>query len=425
MTAARSAFALLALVLLALPSAVGKSSFGRDEEPARPSSYGSMDGVTYFLLAGQVNASRLASDPGTGESFLDFAGCAFVQLRPELDRGRISIAGLIDGSTPMRAEIGDFSGDAGSQGPIATNLTLDAAYHPVLKPGQTVRGEAATEGIAEMKASEYVDFTRVPPVFVMANFTDPVGGGEELRALLAVSEDGIRDDATGALLDEVVRDDPELHIVLTSPAGATPAPETFLLNGAGNMPDGSHSADAEYTRTSEFLNTRFGGKGTLEFSADSKAPPGFNEVTVVVRAPDGSEQANATVQWSALATGQATLEFPADQMGFYTVTVTGKLMLASYAMQVTLAPAEAFRLDFWWEDVVRGAAAVNAYGDCQRDIGLRAQAVAGKVERAQPPSFPLQVVVLSIAAAAITALVVVKLVSEQVSTGEFRKRFKR
>lgn len=424
MTATR--FALVALVLLALPSAVGKSSFGRDEEPERPSSYGSVDGVTYFMLAGPVNASRLASDPGTGDTPLDFSGCAFVQLRPDLERGRISIAGLIDGFTPLRAEIGDFSGSIASQGPIATNLTLDAAYHPVLPAGQTVRGEAATEGVAEMKASEYIDFTRTPPSFALANFTDPVGGGEELRAILAVAEDGVRDDETGALDDQVTRDDMEMHIVLASPQGAAPdADELPPFFGPSDLPDGSQSADAEHTRTFEFLNTRFGGKGTVAFSATSKAPPGFNEATVLVRAPDGSEQANTTVQWSALAAGQATLEFAADQMGFYTVTVMGKLLLGSYSMQVTLDPAPAFQLDFWWEDAVRGAEAVNAYGDCQRDVGLRAQVVAGKVDRAQPPSFPLQVVVVSIVAAAIAALVVVKLVSDQVSSGEFRKQFKR
>ncbi|MHB1262606.1 MAG: hypothetical protein ACYC2H_12930 [Thermoplasmatota archaeon] len=424
MTAAR--LALLALVLLTLPSAVGKSSLGGDEETERPSSYGSIDGVTYFMLAGPVNASHVASNPGTGDAVMDFQGCAFVQLRPDLDRGRISIAGLIDGFTPMRAEIGDFSGNAGPQGPIATNLTIDAAYHPVLQAGQTVRAEAVTEGIAEMKASEYVDVLQSPPRFVMANFTDPVGGGEELRALLAIAEDGIRDDETGALQDKVTRDDAEMHIVLTSPEGVSPDPDELPpFFGPSDLPDGSYSADAEHSRNFEFLNTRFGGKGTLAFTASSKAPPGFNEVTVLLRAPDGSEQANATVQWSALEAGQATLEFPADQMGFYTVTVTGKLMLGSYSMQVTLDAAPAFQLDFWWEDVVRGAQAVNAYGDCQRDVGLRAQVVAGKVDRAQPPAFPMKVVVLSIAAAAATVLLVVKLVSDQVSSGEFRKQFKK
>lgn len=406
------------LLLLAAPTVLG-ARLGRDEEPAKPSSYGSVDGVTYYMVAGIVNGSALASDPGTGEAAMDFAGCAFVQLRPELGRGRVSIAGLVDGFTPVRVDFEDFAGDAASQGPIATNLTLGASDHPLLAAGQTARGEVAGEATAQMRASEHFDPER--GAILLANFTDPVGGGEELRATLAMAGDGVRDDATGARLGEVARGDEELHIVLRSPEGVSPDGDSYRFQGPPDVPDGVPATDAEYTESYEFLNTRFGGLATVRFSATTKAPPGFNAMTIVARAPDGSEAANTSVEWSVLAAGAATLEFPADQMGFYTVLATGKMMLGSYAIDVELAPPPSFQLDFWWEDVVRGDLAQTAYGDCQRDIGLRAQVVAGNVDRTPPPSFPLEVVALGVGAAVVAALLVVKLVQDQVSSDAFRK----
>lgn len=410
--------AIAVLLLLAAPTAMG-ARFGREEETAQPSSYAAIDGVTYYLAAGLVNGSALASDPGTGESVMDFAGCAFVQLRPELGRGRVSIAGLVDGFTPLRVDYEDFVGDVASQGPIATNLTLDAAYHPVLGAGQSAGGEVAGQATAQMRASEYYDFDK--GAFQLANFTDPVGGGEDLRATLAMARDGVRDDATGARLADVAEGDEELHLVLASPEGARPEGDSVRFYGPPDVPDGIPATDAEYVGSFDFLNTRFGGTATVTFSATSKAPPGLNSLTLVVRAPDGTEAGNTTVDWSVLAAGAATIEFPADQLGFYAIIVTGKIALASYTIDVELAPAAAFQLDFWWEDVVRGGAAQGAFGDCQRDIGLRAQVVAGEVARSQPPSFPLEVVVLGVAAAVVAALLVVKLAQDQLSGDAFRK----
>jgi hypothetical protein len=417
---ASAVLALAVLVLLALPSAMAKPA----EEPVPPSPYVGIEGVTYYLAAGMVNGSRLASNPGTGDVPVDFVGCAFVQLRPELDRGRVSIAGMVDGFTPLRIEVGDFEGNAAAQGPVAANLTLDGSLLPLMPAGKTAPGEVAGTAIAEMRASEYIDYTKTPPVFVMANFTDPVGGGEELRATLAMSNGGIRDDETRALQDKVTAGDDELHVLLGSPDGAQPQDDQVHFDGPAELPNGPPTAEAQYFETYEFLNTRFGGAGTLTVSATTRAPPGFNALTFVVRAPDGSEAANTTMEWSVLAPGSATLEFPLDQMGFYSIMVTGKVLLGAYSMDVVLAAAPAFQLDFWWEDVVRGEFAQNAYGDCQREIGLRAQVVGGTVDRATPPGFPLKVLVLSIAVAAATALIVVKLVQDQVSSGEFRKQFK-
>lgn len=410
--------ALLLAFLMALPSALGANA----EEPAPTSPYGSLDGVTYYLVAGQVNGSALASNPGTGDVLLDFAGCAFVQMRPELDRGRVSIAGFVDGSTPLRVDVHEFSGDVARQGPIAANLTLDPTTHPLLPTGQTARGEVAGKATAEMFVDQYIDFTATPlPRLRMANFTDPVGGGDELVATVTMAKDGLRDDATGALLDAVARDDEELHIVLSSPPGASPQSDRATFQSSADLPDGSLSADAEHVQAYEFLNTRFGGKATIVVAMQSKAPPGFNAVTVTVRAPDGSEAGNASVQSSALGDGSATIAFDADQMGFYSILVTGQVLLGSYRVDLQLDAPPAFRLDFWWEDVVRGDAAPDAFGECQRGIGLRADAVPIRIGRSQPPAFPLEVVIVAIVAAAATALLVVKLAADQVSASAFRK----
>jgi hypothetical protein len=418
MTASLRALAALSLALLILPSAHGATQMEEAEEDPL-SAYAVWDGVTYYLAAGIVNGSSVAIDVGGGERLLDFNGCALVQLRPGLDRGRVSIAGMVDGVTPLRVDFGEFDGDTASQGPVAANLTLNPAVHPMLPAGATARGEVAGEAIATMQAAEVWD--PIDERYRAANFTDPVGGGTELRARLAVSQDGVRDDGTGSLQDEVEDGDREMHIVLESPAGASPSADAFQFTSSPDLPDGSTMPDAEHAAAYDFLNTRFGGQATVTLTMPSKAPPGFNALTMAVRAPDGAEVANASLESSVLAAGAATVEFPADQMGLYRIVVTGQLMLGSYTLDVTLDPAPSFQMDFWWEEPVRGAAAPDAYGECQKQVGLRAQVVAGRVDRSSPPGFPLQVVLVALLAATITALLVVKLVMDQVSANAFRK----
>jgi hypothetical protein len=411
------ALAAAALLLLVLPSALAATDEDAAAGPVSP--YALFDGVSYYMLAGVVNGSSLAVDSGGGERLLAFEGCAFVQVRPDLDRGRVAIAGMVDGATPLQVTFEEFDGNLGSQGPIAANLTLDPAALPVMPAGKTARGQVAGEAVATMKAAEVWD--PIDERYRAANFTDPVGGGEELRALLAVSEDGVRDDETGARQDALDEGDHELHIVLSSPPGASPSKDSFGFASNPELPEGSTMPDAEHAATYEFLNTRFGGTASMTLTLSTKAPPGFNALTLAVRAPDGAEVGNATVEASVLAPGTATLQFPADQLGVYHVLVTGKLMLGSYTIAVQLDPAPAFQMDFWWEDPVPGATAPDAFGECQKQLGLRAQVVAGRVDRASPPGFPLQVVVIAIVASVITALLVVKLVMDQVSSSAFRK----
>lgn len=417
MNAPVRSLAALALLVLVLPSALAAANDDEVEGPVSP--YALFDGVTYYMLAGVVNGSAAAVDSGAGERLLSFDGCALVQVRPDLDRGRIAIAGMVDGVTPLRVDFEEFGGDLASQGPIAANLTLDAAALPALPAGMTARGEVAGEAVATMKASEVWD--PIDSRYRAANFTDPVGGGEELRGLLAVSEDGVRDDGTGARQDRLDEGDRELHVSLASPLGASPSSDQFGFASNAEMPDGSTMPDAEHAATYEFLNTRFGGTGAITLTLDTKAPPGFNALTMAVRAPDGAEVGNVSVEASVLAAGTATLEFPADQLGVYDVLVTGKLLLGSYQLAVQLDPAPAFQMDFWWEDPVPGAGAPDAFGECQKQLGLRAQVVAGRVDRSSPPGFPLQVVVVAIVAVVITALLLVKLVMDQVSSSAFRK----
>jgi hypothetical protein len=408
--------AALALLVLVLPSALAAT----DEEAEGPASpYAPFDGVTYYMLAGVVNGSAAAVDSGAGERLLAFDGCAFVQLRPDLDRGRVSIAGMVDGVTPIQVSFEEFGGDLASQGPIAANVTLDSASLPALPAGKTARGEVVGEAMATMKASEVWD--PIDERYRAANFTDPVGGGEELRALLAVSEEDVRDDETSTAQDRSDQGERELHIVVESPPGSSPSSDSFGFASPAELGDGSMMPDAEHAATYEFLNTRFGGTGSITLTLTTKAPPGFNALTMAVRAPDGAEVGNVTVEGSVLAPGTATIDFPADQLGVYHVLVTGKHLLGSYTVGVQLDPAPAFRMDFWWEDPVPGAAAADAFGECQKQLGLRAQVVAGRVDRADPPGFPLQVVVVGIVAAVITGLLVVKLVMDQVSSSAFRK----
>lgn len=406
-----SILAIAALFLLSGVAAAASS----DKDPA----YASIDHVTYYVAAGVANGSYLAAKTDGGEARQTFIGCAYAQLRPNNENGRVFVAGLIDNYTPLMVEIGDFTGTGARQGGVATNLTLDQALDPIVPSGKTVGTEAAAWGTANLWAGLVPKETPFGTILVPANFTDPVGGGEDFRATYATMTDGLRDATSGDPLADPVKGRDEMHVVVQSPEGATPTPDHVSFAGPANVPQAEHAA------TYDMLNPRFGGLATVTFTATANAPPGLNELTLRVLRPDGTVAGNASVSASVIAPGKATLKVPLDQMGSYTFGVTGKMLLGTYTIDVQIDPAPVFQLDFWWDQVARGDQGRSYVNDCQKEIGLVSQVRPVAVGRHRPPHFPLEVVVMAAAGSLATILLITKYITESVAAGEFRRAFRK
>lgn len=394
------------------------------QSPNDPS-YASVDRVTYYIVAGMANGSALASQAGGGEVRQNFIGCAFAQMRPDRNNGRIQVTGFIDDSTDLKLEVDDFAGTKAQQGGIATNLTLDPTVASIVPAGSTIGAEAAAWGTANMWAGFHLEPTPLGLQLVRSNFTDPVGGGEDLDATFVSTHDGLRDLVSGSPLAEPKHGQDEIHLVLTSPAGATPTPDKVQFVGPANLPDGSMAADAEHSALYSFIDTRFGGQATIAITATSKAAPGFNELTLHVLQPDGLEVGNTSVTSSVVAPGTSSIKVPLAEMGSYTLAVGGKLLMGSYTVDVQLDPAPSFRLDFWWSQIARGEQGRSVTSDCQRQIGVLSSVSGPAVGRHKPPLFPLEVVALAAVAALITVLLITKYISESVQAGEFKRQFRK
>lgn len=406
--------------LLALLLGAGVASAAKP--PADPY-YTTIDGVSYFAASGHAQGSAAMAKDGSGERRLDFVGCAFVQLRPGNENGRIQVLGLLDNYTPMAAEVGDFAGDGARQGGVATNLTLRDDLDHALPHGAAVPAEAAAWGTATMSAG--LVFDPAKNTFVFANFTDPVGGGEELRATFALLKDGVRDNATGALLGKPDKGRTEMHVVLESPDGAAPTPDHASYAGPSDLPDGSMSADAEHAALYPMLDTRFGGEADVTITATSKAAPGLNQLTMHVLRPDGSDAGNVSVASSFLGPGKQTLKVRLDQMGQYQIAVTGKLLMGSYGIDAVLQPAPAFRLDAWWGNLTAGASSGSAQTACAKEIGAIATVRPVVVGRHRPTLFPFEVMVLAAVGILMTVLMATKFVAHTRAESDFKRQFRR
>lgn len=414
----RRTLAALALLLLLASPAAGSRHADEEEEP---SPYGTVDGVTYYMAAGLANGSALAHDAGAGEQLLVFQGCAYLQFRPGFDRGRLAVSGLLDDATPLVLEMSEFEPD----GFVRTNSTLGPDDSFAVPEGASPFAELWAAGTAQMHAGILFppDASPVNPPR-LANFTDPVTGDEDLRAQVFAARDGVRDDATSARLDRDAGGDAEVHVTVASPDGAAPGEDRIRFGPPAALPDGSAAPDSEHLDVYELQNTRFGGTARLVLESTSRAPPGMNQVALSVYAPDGFEVANGSAASSVLGAGRAEMEFPLDQVGTYTLRASGSLLLGSYSVDVTLRAPPAFRMDFWWEDVVRGDAARSALSECQGQLGLRAQVVDGSVQRTPPPRFPLTLVVVAAVAATTTLLLVVKFASDTFASWAFRRQLR-
>ncbi|MES2154819.1 MAG: hypothetical protein V4510_06750 [bacterium] len=390
-----------ALVALAISSSAADVQSG----------YGRVDGVTYYMAFGGSGSGVMAlGSAPTGHPTAVFAGCALAQLRPEREHGIVRMVGVVDGITPVTIDVSSFHGGGDKQGGIATNITLDGALddgpdHPA------VLASAAAWGTARISVNG-------------ANFTDPVGDGEEFTATFFAANDGLRDDATHALAAKPVAGQSEFHLRVRSPTGAAPKPATFHTESPDNLPAGLGSYAPEYKAFRPFANVKYGGKAVAHVTTSADAPPGLNQLTFTVLSPIGAAVANQTVAFDATTNGKVDLPFDLDHLGMYGLQVTGKMATGHYAVDIEMTPPSDFDLNMWWDSVLFGLKGRAQMSPCTENLESTT-GVSAAVGRPKPPQYPVQDVILAVAGTAVGLLVAVKLVMHTRSTASFRRSTRR
>lgn len=197
---------------------------------------------------------------------------------------------------------------------------------------------------------------------------DPSTGNATWSAHYMVIRTGVRNDATHGIWNKAKTapydpahpadgyadpSDDEIHLVLRPhvSSGAAPIPIRVGLDPPQTNPT--------YAQTFELYENPFVGSLvnlTFTLTADPATLP--SDLTFVIKAPDGSEVARATLPGSSSNTASTALASLAlDQRGTYNVDVTGRLVNAQFEIGGVLTLPSNLVFNFWWENVLFGEAA--------------------------------------------------------------------
>lgn len=363
-----------------------------------------LDGVTYQYMVGPKGTGTMELE---GVGTMPFEGCAFILLHPGTPNGRVVVYGVYDNVTPFLADLQQFTLPNGFPG-----YRYDAV---VEQDGLEVPADFSAAGNATLRVGSLRYYDPVSSTGVPEDDREAPNMQGSATLLAA----GVRDNVTGAVLGAPSSGDPEIHVRVTSAANATPSSTGFSFT-SGTVPLTPSSA---YFQAIPFDNLKLGGTGNLQVSATGYGLAGETDLLVYIVSPRGNVVANASLQPALLADDGQQLEFPLDEMGLYQLIISGQTGVASYAGSVTLAPPETFDLHLWWDNVTYGRDAYDAYLECSKAVRSPNAVVATDrvVARPLPPQFLLGTVAVGIGTVATIVLLVVKLVSDQVSLTSFRK----
>jgi hypothetical protein len=375
-----------------------------------PSPYAKYDGVFYYFAHGTLNSSTATNGgANTGLQVLDAKVCIKAQLRPELARGRINLVGLIDNNTYLEMDFDDILSPNGVLPGVSSNFTLGAD----LGQAPPLRTRIGAWG----------------PIFMTANgrnVTDPVSSQEDLslQGAFFVTQDGERDDDTGAHLASTQKGDTEMHLRIRNDPDGAPVTLTRRISQGGDLPAGGFSPNEAYSNRFLVYNPKFGGTATAQISFNSNAPAGLNELTFTFSSPTGKLMGETKLTAAALSAGSGTVEFPLNEFGSYIVEVRGKVALSSYTINLAMAPPKSLDLRFWWEEVSVGEQANKDMTDCRKQIGVMATADR-IVGRPPPPSWFMEKVIVGIVGATAGVLLVTKIIVDGVAQMQLKRRFGR
>lgn len=404
----------LTLVLLALAT----GALAAPPEDARFT----LDEVEYLYITGVNFTETAVLEPAAdASSRLPISSCAFVMLHPGTPNGRVVVKSLQAGGVPMELYIDQFRLPDGRRG-----YAYDS---PVMEDGQARLADVAVAGNVTLRvgADKYYDPISSSGADLLDQDTPDMLG--TMRLLTA----GVRDDATGAILEGDNVDDAELHIHMRSNPDAepqaivrtfesprtTPPPPAPPVQG----PQSPIPPTEAYGAAFPFRNLKFGGEATLEVTTRAQAPAGMNALRFSVQSPTGDLVANVTLEPALLQDDVATVRFPLALFGDYKLVVSGRVALATWSATLTMAPPPTLDLHLWWENVTYGYQAYLDYRACEDALQSpnKATAVDAIVGRPPPPQFKLIYVAFGAGGLVGAAAIVVKLASDQVSLTAFRK----
>jgi len=374
---------------------------------AVPEAYDTIDGIPYYFAYGDIPGSHFALGSARDGVGLPFQGCAFAMIRPDLQHGVIRVQGAVGNGTPLEFIILPLPGD-GRDAAVAENVPVDANLDDSA-PKPAPHADIATWGRATM----IVDGD---------TYADPASGENFTKAEFFATDQGFRDDSTGAATTGHAGDW-ELHLRMSSLSGGTATSDAATFVPQGDLPDGSLLPSKTHGAIFQFTDTRFSGTGKVHVAASANAPSGMNEITFTVHAPSGVALGNATLRPSLNTPDAADLEFRLGEFGLYTIEARGSVALAKYTVNVVQEPPATFDLNLWWDHVALGNEAKHHYGTCAAQFQSSQGTLAGAiVARPPPPGYNLAAVLAGVGVATVAVILVIALVGHNISTARFRQR---
>lgn len=353
---------------------------------------------------------------------------------PPLGRnfGRTTVAALLYGGVRTVINFEEMNGASDwHNGGVRFNFDAfgDRTNGPLPLPQLPVHMASWGNATFEVAGNEIADpVSGVPPNY------DPNEDQLNWTADFYLVKSGIRDNATKAMHDlaggiydpsdprdaKVERGDYEAHLFLYSREGTPKAtPRTFR----GPQPV---IAERPYSTEFSFQNTWYPGKVTLVYRVTTPGPTlQTTDLTFRVLDADLNVLSRTTLGGVAGASDSKTVTVSLDHPLQYRILVAGNATGATFEIAATFS-GEASLFWFWWEDVVAGKAAASQYSKCAYDLlGDTFRPLPIVIDTPKAPTLALIYVILGVAGASLYGLFLTKLVMDQVSTGDFKRRFRK
>lgn len=354
--------------------------------------------------------------------------------RPPLgdNYGRTEVAALLPGRIPIRINLDQFNASqAWQHGGVRFNFDAFGTNTVAPVPLPTVPVLVASWGRATFEA----DGAQIPdPVRGFPPRYDPEKDELNWTADFYLLKSGLRDNATKAMHDRagdpydptdpgdarIENGDLEAHLLLYSETG-DPKPQTRTF--AGPQP---FVTERPHARSFSFRNSWFPGQATLVYRVTSSAPDlQLTDLTFRTVDPAGKILSTTRMGGGTQNTETKTVTLPLDQPRVYSILVSGNATLATYDVRATFV-GQASLLWFWWEDLQLGKGTTRAFTKCADDlVGGGFTPLPLIADTPNPPGLALVYVILGAAGALLYGLFLTKLAMDQISTNDFKRRFRK
>jgi hypothetical protein len=414
----------LLLVLVALAGCTSGGVF--DREPVRS---------TKFLAFGEPESAYGGLGLGREPSEVSKVrmGVA-VELNDAEDFGSVVMGGLTPTDQRFYLRLESFNAtDDYQDGGIAANLALH---------GETGRGDGRFPELEARMAGWGNASLRVEDI----PYANPVTGAPWWPALVYVLDAGVHDDETHAIRsadgsapydparpeDAAVDPDArEIMLVLWTHEGTWEGPATTFPVFIAS-PETPPLADPQYDQEETFFNTAWGTRGVFEVELTTQTPAlTASDMTFTFESPSGDEVGSVTLGGVDGPRDNATVRFSMDELGTYRVRVTGEAVAVSYRILGSFEADDPITASYHWEDTLRGKNAQTSISEWRLEEefaqigGEPGDPILSQVDEPTPPTLNLAVVLLGVAGALVTCLLVVKMVLDGVKAKELKEAYQK